>query len=318
VPSVTRNSWLLPYTARETPGKTMRPELIQASELLQRNTPESVEQAVALLQNTVYSFSMKICGHREDAEDTMQDVLFRSLKYLSKIQDPNALAAWLYTVTRNRCRRMRRGPQNSQAKRLSLDELMPDEQEMRELLQRTERGPELHAIHAEQQHLLHRAVLALPSPLRLVLVLHDMEELTSEQVAQILGLQVGTVRVRLHRARLAIRKQMARLLEGLPEPPQKPGKPLGHRPKECRDLFAGLSEYVDGRIEPRTCEQMRVHIEACPACIAFLKDLRATVDRCRSLDVPCDADIVHRMRSLITREYMRLVGDSKSMDAAAR
>lgn len=285
----------------------MRPELIQASELLRRNTPESIEQAVALLQNTVYSFSMKVCGHREDAEDTTQDVLIRSLKYLGSIQEPNALAAWLYTVTRNRCRRMRRNPQDSQAKRLSLDELMPDEQEMRKLLQAAEAGPEQRAIHAEQQQLLHHAVLKLPPPLRLVLVLQDMEDLTSGQVAQILGLEVGTVRVRLHRARLAVRKEMARLLEGLPEPPEKPGKSLAQRPRECRDLFAGLSEYLDGRVEPRTCEQMRAHIEACPACIAFLGELRATVDRCRSLEVPCDADILRRMRALITQEYMRLL-----------
>ncbi len=286
----------------------MRPELIQASELLRRNTPESMEQAIALLQSTVYSFSMKVCGHREDAEDTMQDVLVRSLKYLGSIQDPNALAAWLYTVTRNRCRRIRRNPQDSHARRLSLDELMPDEQEMRELLQGAERGPEQQAIHAEQQQLLHRAVLALPAALRLVLVLQDMEDLTSGQVAQILGLQEGTVRVRLHRARLAVRKQMGRLLDGLAKPPEKPGKSLAQRPKECRDLFVRLSEYLDGRVESRTCEQMRAHIEACPACIAFLEDLRATVDRCRSLDVPCDEDILRRMRALITQEYMRLLG----------
>ena len=296
----------------------MRPELIQASELLRRNTPESIEQALALLQNTVYSFSMKVCGHREDAEDTMQDVLIRSIKYLGTIQDPNALAAWLYTVTRNRCRRIRRNPQDSQAKRLSLDELMPDEQDMRELLQRAERGPEQYAIHAEQQQLLHRAVLAIPSSLRLVLVLQDMEDLTSGQVAQILGLKEGTVRVRLHRARLAVRKEMGRLLDGLAEPPERSGKSLVQRPRECRELFAGLSEYLDGRVELRTCEQMRAHIEACPACIAFLEYLRATVDRCRSLDVPCDADILRRMRALITQEYMRLVGHSSVMKPAGR
>ena len=86
----------------------MRPELIQATELLHRNTPEAVEEAIGLLQNTVYSFSMKVCGHPEDAEDTMQEVLYRSFGHLAKIQDPQALAVWLYTVTRNRCWRMRR------------------------------------------------------------------------------------------------------------------------------------------------------------------------------------------------------------------
>ena len=68
----------------------MRPELIQATELLRLNTPEAVEEAIGLLQNTVYSFSMKVCGHPQDAEDTMQEVLSRSLGHLAKIQDPAA------------------------------------------------------------------------------------------------------------------------------------------------------------------------------------------------------------------------------------
>ena len=86
----------------------MRPELIRATELLRLNNREAVEEAVALLQNTVYSFSMKVCGHSEDAEDTTQEVLFRSLEHLAKLQDPRQLSVWLYTVTKNRCWRMRR------------------------------------------------------------------------------------------------------------------------------------------------------------------------------------------------------------------
>ncbi len=286
----------------------MRPELVQASELLRKNTPEAVEAAIGLLQNTVFSFSMKMCGHREDAEDTMQDVLFRSLKYLSKVQDPNSLAAWLYTVTRNRCHRIRRGHFDTGRKKLSLDELIPDEAEFRSLLLEGENGPEHHAIHAEEHRLLHEAVLHVPTSLRLVLVLHDMEELTSEQIAKILGIQIGTVRVRLHRARLSVRKEMSLILRGMPEQSPPPKKAMAERPKECRELFANLSEYLDARVEPRTCEQMRAHIEKCPACVTFLKDLRTAIDRCRSFDVACDPDLAQRMRALMTQEYLRLIG----------
>ena len=172
----------------------MRPELIQATDLLRRNTPEAVDEAIGLLQNTVYSFSMKVCGHPEDAEDTMQEVLYRSLGHLAKIQDPQALAVWLYTVTRNRCWRMRRKGASAPAHIQSLDELMPDEAELGRLLQDAAAGPEANLLYAEQHHLLHKVVLRIPAQLRIVLVLHDMEELTTEQVARVLGLQPGTVR----------------------------------------------------------------------------------------------------------------------------
>ncbi|MGA2278467.1 MAG: RNA polymerase sigma factor, partial [Terracidiphilus sp.] len=232
----------------------MRPELTQAADLLCRNTPEAVEEAIGLLQNTVYSFSMKVCGHREDAEDTMQEVLFRSLDHLAKLQTPQALAVWLYTVTRNRCWRMRRKLAHAPRQTFSLDELMPDAAELERLLQDAAESLEGNLLHAEHHHLLHQAVLRIPAQLRIVLVLHDMEELTTEQVAKILNLQPGTVRVRLHRARLSVRKEMNRIVERAPATPDC-GKPLrmkskriapksGQRPAECRELFLNLSEYL--------------------------------------------------------------------------
>ncbi|MGA3081994.1 MAG: sigma-70 family RNA polymerase sigma factor [Terracidiphilus sp.] len=295
----------------------MRPELIQAVDLLRRNTPEAVEEAIGLLQNTVYSFSMKVCGHREDAEDTMQEVFSRSLGHLAKIQNPQALAVWLYTVTRNRCWRMRRKPAHAPGQTFSLDELMPDAAELGRLLQDAAESPEGNLLHAEQHHLLHQAVLRIPVQLRIVLVLHDMEELTTEQIAQILDMQPGTVRVRLHRARLSVRKEMSRALRGRAEQAGR-GRPSGKearstaakrgkRPAACRELFANLSEYLDGRVEPRTCDQMRAHIDACPACVAFLRDLRGAVDRCRSLKVSCDSAVAPRLRSILTQEYLRLL-----------
>lgn len=290
----------------------MRPELSQAIGLLRSNSPESVEKAIGLLQNTVYSFSMKVCGHREDAEDTMQEVLYRSLQHLARIEEPRALAVWLYTVTRNRCWRMR-GDSSHRAKHVSLDELMPDEGEMARLLRDPAPGPESNLLHTEQRDLLRKAVLRIPPQLRIVLVLHDMEELPTEDVAQILNLQPGTVRVRLHRARLSVRKEISKSLRGAARK-EKPARQDGRKPKHsggqgqaaCRELFANLSEYLDGRVEPQTCAEMSAHIDSCPACVAFLRELRAAIDRCRSLEVDCDPAVIERLRATLTREYLHL------------
>jgi RNA polymerase sigma-70 factor (ECF subfamily) len=295
----------------------MRPELIKASDLLRRNTPEAVAEAIGLLQNTVYSFSMKMCGHREDAEDTSQEVLFRSLKHLPKLQNPSALAAWLYTVTRNRCYRMRSSAGASSAHRVSLDELMPDQDELSRLLLDTSTSPEGRMLRAEERQLLHQATLRIPTQLRIVLVLHDMEELDTELVARILDLQPGTVRVRLHRARLLLRKEMAEILKGkrvaAKAPRQREKSPrkahgVSRRPAECRELFASLSEYLDGRVNAETCDKMSAHIEACPACIAFLRDLRAAIHRCRTLETKCDPVVATRLQALLTKEYLRMMG----------
>jgi RNA polymerase sigma-70 factor (ECF subfamily) len=212
---------------------------------------------------------------------------------------------------------MRRKPAHAPARMLSLDELMPSYEEIGLLLQDGGIGPESSLLRSEKHQLLHQATLRIPASLRIVLVLHDMEELTTEQVAQILDLRQGTVRIRLHRARLTVRKEMKQLLNGTAgnsdrvesstETASVRRSRSKRRPDECRDLFANLSEYIDGKLEPVPCEQMKTHIEACPSCVAFLRDLRTAIDRCRSLDMPCNSDISPRLRSMLTREYLRML-----------
>ena len=295
----------------------MRADLSEVVTLLRSSNPESVERAIQLLQRTVYAFSMKVCGHREDAEDNMQEVLMRSLPHLAKLDNARALAVWLYTVTRNRCWRSRRKRVHAPAEQLSLDELMPDFVELQRLMEDAAPDPEKRALHRELDRFVQTAVLSLPASFRIVLVLHDMEELDTGEVAQVLGLQPGTVRVRLHRARLAVRKAVSQRLEsgnGTRNAERKRGsvraRPAFARSAECRAIFANLSEYLDERLVPERCDKMREHIEACPQCVAFLNDLRAAIDRCRKLEVSCNPQVAARLGSLLTREYLRLAGQA--------
>ena len=133
----------------------------------------------------------------------MQEVLLKSIPHLAKFESPQALTVWLYRVARNHCVSRRRGDKNSPAKNLSLDELMPDGRELRRLMSRT-LSPEAAALNHETAEHLQQAIFALPPAYRMVLVLHDMEELPTSEVAQVLGIRDGTVRVRLHRARLFV------------------------------------------------------------------------------------------------------------------
>src|ERR1022692_3798952 len=111
----------------------MRSEIEQAVQLLQRVDDAAMEQALALLQNTVFSFSMRVCGQREDAEDTIQEVLLKSVPHLPKFDSPKALVVWLYKVAKNRCLMSRSRSKFAPKQDLSLEELMPDREELRRL-----------------------------------------------------------------------------------------------------------------------------------------------------------------------------------------
>jgi len=279
----------------------MRGDVEQALQLIKSDQPSSVDQALGLLQDTVYSFSMKVCGHPQDAEDTMQDVLLKSLPYLPKFENAQALSVWLYKVARNRCITNRRGQKFSPKVNLSLDELMPDGRELSELMDSPLPSPESEVLKNETADRLHKAVLQVPPQYRFVLVLHDMEGLSTAEVAKVTGLQEGTVRVRLHRARLMLRREMSGAGgRSLTTPKQRGEKP---KPKHCRDLFAALSDYLDGAIDEAVCEEMQVHLSDCKPCEAFLADLKSVVKRCQSLDTKCPPEKAAEMRQQLLKSY---------------
>ncbi len=268
----------------------MRPEIQQAMLLLQRGDDEALEQALALLQTTVFSFSMRVCGQREDAEDTMQEVLLKSVPYLPKFDNAKALVVWLYKVAKNRCLMSRRRSKFAPNPDLSLEQLMPDRKELEQLGSDGSINPEAFAIRSEEAGRLRDAIQRLPPQYRIVLVLRDMEGLTDEEVAEITGLRSGTVRVRLHRARLFVRKELTKALKprsgkavvGLLASSQQPPRNEQPRPARCKAMFAELSNYLDEQLDDSLCEELEKHFNGCEPCKAFLSSLEATIDLCRT------------------------------------
>ena len=281
----------------------MRAELQTAITELQNGNPDSMERALALLQQTAFSFSMKVCGHREDAEDTAQETLLRTVPKLTQFDSPEALAVWLYKVARSRCLMSRRRSKFAPKQTLSLDDLLPDRSQLEALTTSREVGPEQQLLRDENREELQRAVLKLPPDYRMVLVLHDMEELSTGEVARITGLRPGTVRVRLHRARVFLRNHLARK--------PKPAAPRGKRQPSarCKRLFALLSDYVDQQIDPSLCADVEGHLGDCSACKAYLASLEETVRRCQR---HCTEELKAKVRA----QVRNLIRESAAVKAA--
>ena len=289
----------------------MRSEVEQAVVLLQRGDDEALERALALLQNTVFSFSMKVCGQRQDAEDTMQEVLVKSVPYLPKFDSPRALVVWLYKVAKNRCLMSRRKSKFAPKREISLEELMPDRQDLQRSDGARSVNPETVAIRSEEAGRLRKAIHKLPPQYRIVLVLRDMEGLTDEEVAEITGLRSGTVRVRLHRARLFVRKELMKL--GKPRPRRKVEAVTPRvvatqppRPPRCKAMFAELSNYLDEQIDDSLCNELEKHLDGCGPCQAFLASLQSTIEDCRRLPVAVPDRVKSaKLRSDVMSRYER-------------
>ncbi len=276
----------------------MRPELEQAVAALQTGTADAMDRALALLQQTVFSFSMKVCGHREDAEDTAQETLLRTAPQLPQFTSPQALAVWLYKVARSRCLMSRRRSKFAPREHLSLDELLPDRTELEALVSAPHAGPEQQVLRSENSEEVRRAILRIPADYRQILVLHDMEELSTEEVARITGLREGTVRVRLHRARAFLRNELAGT-------PRKRRKANGGA-RSCKSLFARLSDYLDHELDPETCAKLEAHLDGCAPCKVYLASLEETVRRCKQ---QCSEELRTKinsdLRELVKQAYAR-------------
>jgi RNA polymerase sigma-70 factor, ECF subfamily len=287
----------------------VRPEIGKVVQLIQRKDPKSLEEALALLQNTVFSFSMKVCGQRQDAEDTMQEVLLKSVSNLPKFDSPKALMVWLYKVAKNHCLMSRRKSKFAPKEALSLDQLMPDRQEMETLSGNSGGTPETSLMRRESAKRLREAIQKLPPDYRLILVLHDMEELSDSDISEITGLLPGTIRVRLHRGRLFVRKDLAGHDRKSPRhPPANVSEAIDSltqpRQRRCKEIFADLSNYLDEELDESLCEELEKHMEGCKPCIAFLESLEKSIEQCRHApDELPDPRVAAKLRRDLVSEY---------------
>jgi RNA polymerase sigma-70 factor (ECF subfamily) len=284
----------------------MRQEVEKAVELLQRGGDDHLDEVLALLQSSVFSFSMKVCGQREDAEDTMQEVLAKSVSHLPKFDSPRALVVWLYKVAKNHCLMSRRRSKFAPKQDLSLEELMPDRQELERLSAGDAVNPEMFAIRSEEGGRLRKAIEKLPPQYRIVLVLRDMEGLSDDEVAEITGLRSGTVRVRLHRARLYVRKEFMKTMSRSGTPVAARSGSQQPKPARCKAMFAELSNYLDEELDDSMCEELERHINGCEPCKAFLASLEATIEQVRQLPGnPPDQAKAAALRKEIISRYNR-------------
>ncbi len=283
----------------------MRSDIEQAVTLLKSGDSGALEKAIGLLQSSVFAFGMRVCGQRQDAEDTMQEVLLKALPYLPRFDNSKALATWLYKVAKNRCLMNRRKSKFAPKEELSLDELMPDREELRGLDGQTSINPEGAAIHGEQAQRLRDAIRNLPPHHRIVLVLRDMEGFTDEEVSEITGLRPGTIRVRLHRARLFVRRELAKADQER-RIRSRENSVSTARTGRCRKIFAGLSDYLDGELDDFSCEEIEAHMNGCEPCKKFLRSLEQSIQQCREAPADCpDRENAAAMRKKLLSTYSR-------------
>jgi RNA polymerase sigma-70 factor (ECF subfamily) len=166
------------------------------------------EELVSRYERKIFRLTMNITRNREDAEDAMQDAFLKSYSHLKTFQGDSRFYTWLVRIAANealmRLRKRRPG-------QFSLDEpIEGDEDLMPRELQDWGPGPEQRFAQTEMREILSSVIDELEPDYRTVFVLRDIEELSTEETADALGISVPAVKSRLLRARLKLRQKLDR------------------------------------------------------------------------------------------------------------
>ena|SRR5690242_3403654 len=163
----------------------------------------------------VYRLAYGITRNTADAEEVVQDVFVQIIHKGGGFEGRAALSSWIYRITTNLSLNKRRGKRRELE--TSLDELLPTylpdghrAGERAFVLADWSATPERELLSGESRRILEAAIDRLPEHYRAVLVLKDVEELSGEEVAEIVGDTVAAVKTRLHRARMALRELLTR------------------------------------------------------------------------------------------------------------
>ena len=151
-------------------------------------------------QNYVFTLTLRMVKNREDAEEVAQDVFIKAYKYLADFRGASKFSTWLYTIVNNTCISFLR-------KKLDIHSL--DNEKVFEVADSMDSGFRANLVEQKsRQSMVHNAIGLLGPDDAEIITLFYKSEQSLEEIAQILGLEVNTAKVRLHRARTRLKEKM--------------------------------------------------------------------------------------------------------------
>ncbi|HZD54966.1 MAG TPA: sigma-70 family RNA polymerase sigma factor [Candidatus Aquicultoraceae bacterium] len=178
-------------------------------EAFREGKPGAFDAIVRAHQDRVYAFCARMLSDREDALDTAQEVFLSAYRNLAAFRGEAALSTWLLRIAANRCLNRIRQRGARSAREVSPGDSRSDDEEPIQFPGREEDRPDRMAETRETRKILEAAIARLDEDSRMLILLSDVEGFRYEELAEAAGIPLGTVKSKLHRARMALRKMLA-------------------------------------------------------------------------------------------------------------
>ena len=259
----------------------------------QAGNPQALQALVRRYQGKIYGFGLRMCNDSEEAKDVLQDTLLSVARGIRGFRGESSITTWFYTIARSMCIKSRRKSKFAPTHTLDIDELG------HEPVTDSKATPDSALQELQVQRALERSLRALEPSYREVLVLRDLEGLSTPEVARILSSSEAAVKSRLHRARAALRELLATAIGEIP---------IAARGAECPDIVSLFSKYLEGDITPEVCSSMQSHVDSCARCSSACDSLRRMLSVCSAVEtakVPVDIErgIREQLRSILAEGH---------------
>ncbi|HPF15451.1 MAG TPA: RNA polymerase sigma factor, partial [Planctomycetota bacterium] len=191
----------------------------------------------------LHTLARRFCGNPDQAEDLVQEVFLQAFKSWDQFRGDAQVGTWLYRIAARTCMRMQRRRSGEPDHMESLDDLLPSGESRLAMIPGPEEEPLSDEIKEEGRRAVQQAIMGLPETFRMPLVLKEMVGFSVAEVAAILDIPEATVKTRLHRARLKLRRTLDASLPTKEVPPFALDKAI------CMDLLSAKQGCLD-RGEP--------------------------------------------------------------------
>jgi RNA polymerase sigma-70 factor (ECF subfamily) len=178
---------------------------------LKERDEQAFNEVVRAHGDKVFSLVYRMIGNRAEAEDLAQEVFVTVFKTVDGFRSESKFSTWLLRIAANHCKNRIKYLSRRRTEGAGLDD-MPEEKmadEGRAPMQGHIDAPDVLLEAAELERLMQQAIETLDEDHRLLIVLRDVEELSYEEIGEVSGLPEGTIKSRLHRARMSIKEYLA-------------------------------------------------------------------------------------------------------------
>ncbi|KKO53127.1 RNA polymerase sigma factor SigW [Paenibacillus sp. DMB20] len=179
---------------------------VRLAKLARKGDQRAFAEIVELYKDKIFHLAYRMLNNRHEAEDIVQETFLRVYKNLDRYDENQKFSTWIYRIGTNLCidRLRKRKPS------YSLDADMNDQEGMDgySMIPSDDRSPETEMLLSETQRIIHDSIESLPAKYKTIMLLRYIQDLSLQEISEVLDLPVTTIKTRVHRGREFLRKKL--------------------------------------------------------------------------------------------------------------